>query len=127
MHARLVPRIDASASDGSSETPQTSPRAWHSAVDSDAFSELLATKVRCVAPLLGFSFVFIVAMTLLAGYAKGFMGQKVIGSFNVGYLLVLLTYVMCWVVSVLYVRKANREFDVQATASIEALKQRRAA
>lgn len=126
MHVQLATRMDAPASDGLLTAEQTSRQPWASAVDSDAFSKLLATKVRCVAPLLGFSFFFIVATTLLAGYAKDFMGQKVFGAFNLGYLLVVLTYVVCWVVSLLYVRTANRKFDAQAAASIEALKPRRA-
>jgi len=95
-------------------------------VENDPFSALLATKARCVGPLLGFSFVFIIATTLMAGYAKDFMGIKVLGSFNLGYLLVLLTYVVCWVVSVLYVRTANRSFDKQASACIESATYRRA-
>jgi uncharacterized membrane protein (DUF485 family) len=45
------------------------------------------------------------------------MGLKVIGAFNVGYLLVLLAYLVCWGVSVVYVRTANRRFDQQALAA----------
>jgi uncharacterized membrane protein (DUF485 family) len=126
MHARLASRIDARAPDGVSLTDRTSRQAWATAVDSDAFSELIATKVRCVAWLLGFSFFFIVATTLLAGYAKDFMGQKVFGSFNLGYLLVVSIYVLCWVVSLIYVRTANRKFDAQAAVAIEAVQLRKA-
>jgi uncharacterized membrane protein (DUF485 family) len=99
-------------------------RYWHDAVATASFRTLLATKRRCVAPLLIASFVFIIAMTLLAGFAKPFMGIKVVGSFNVAYLLVVLTYGLCWTVAVLYVRTANRDFDAQAAAAIAALETR---
>ena len=126
MNARLEARLDPPTPEGLNRSDRSAPQRWHAAVDSDAFYELLATKLRCVAPLLGFSFVFIITMTLLAGYAKTFMAQKVLGSFNLGYLLVVSTYVLCWVVSVIYVRTANRKFDAQASASIEAAKTGRA-
>jgi uncharacterized membrane protein (DUF485 family) len=95
-------------------------RRWGEAMASRPFAELLASKRRCITPLLVVSFAFIIAMTLMAGFAKDFMGQKVIGSFNVGYLLVLLTYLLCWVVSLIYVRTANRRFDAQALLAIAA-------
>lgn len=98
---------------------------WAEALVSDPFRELMTLKIRSIGPLLGVSFTFIVTMTLLAGYGKEFMGQKVIGAFNVGYLMVLLTYLLCWAVSLIYVRAANRRFDAQAVVAIEALRSRR--
>jgi uncharacterized membrane protein (DUF485 family) len=98
MHARIA----APPSEGLQASEQRGYPIWDATVESDSFAALMTTKMRCVAPLLGFSFFFIVTTTLLAGYAKDFMGHKVLGSLNVGYLLVLLTYVVCWVVSLLY-------------------------
>jgi uncharacterized membrane protein (DUF485 family) len=100
-------------------------RRWGEAMASRPFAQLLALKRRCVAPLLAVSFTFIVAMTVLAGFAKDFMGQKVIGAFNVGYLLVLLTYLLCWAVSLIYVHTANRRFDAQARLAIADFESRR--
>lgn len=100
-------------------------RYWNDAVASTTFKQLLHTKRRLVAPLLIASFAFIVATMLLAGYAKPLLALKVSGAFNLGYLLVLLTYLICWAVAVIYVRSANARFDAQADAAIRALPARR--
>lgn len=100
-------------------------RYWNEAVASATFKQLLHTKRRLVAPLLIASFAFIVATMLLAGYAKPLMALKVSGAFNLGYLLVLLTYLVCWAVAMIYVRSANARFDLQADAAIRALPMRR--
>ncbi len=94
---------------------------WDRAVASAAFAELLRLKRRSVGPLLGLSFAFIIAMALLAGFAKPLMATKVAGAFNLGYLLILLSYVLCWGVSLLYVRVANRRFDAKAAEALRAV------
>ncbi len=94
---------------------------WDRALETPQFKTLMSMKLRCVLPLLGGSFAYLIAMTLLAGYAPAFMAQKIVGSFNMGYLLVLLTYLMCWMVSVRYVLTANRDFDTQADAVTRSL------
>lgn len=100
---------------------------WEAAVRSPSFTKLLALKAQCVWPLLAASFTYMVAVTLLAGYAKPFMAQKVAGAFNVGYLLILLAYVWCWAVALIYVATANRRFDSQAAmAALEATSRRSA-
>ncbi|MBA3595976.1 MAG: DUF485 domain-containing protein [Methylibium sp.] len=100
-------------------------RCWDDAVTSATFVQLLDTKRRLITPLLLSSFSFVIAITLLAGYGKGLLAVKVFGSFNVGYLLVLFTYVMCWSVAIIYVRAANARFDAQAAAAIGELAVRR--
>ncbi len=106
--------------------PDADGRYWDAAMASASFSELLQTKTRLVKPLLLASFGFIVVTMLLAGYARGFMAQKVIGAFNMGYLLVLAIYLLCWAVAVIYVRTANAKFDWQSAAAIAALPARSA-
>lgn len=102
-------------------------RYWDAATASASFTELLQTKTRLVKPLLLASFAFIITTMLLAGYAKGFMAQKVLGAFNMGYLLVFATYLLCWGVAIIYVRSANATFDSQSAAAIAALQARRPA
>lgn len=114
MNAHTVPRhldLEVARND---DPPQGF---WDEATRTRAFRELIAMKVRIVGPLLAVSFVFILGMSLLAGYAKPFMATKVFGAVNVGYLLVFLTYVLCWIVSLAYVRIANVRFDEQARAA----------
>jgi uncharacterized membrane protein (DUF485 family) len=122
MNAPLIAPLPAALPERPNRPDAVDRPSWSAAVASEPFAALLATKVRCIAPLLTVSFVFIVAMTLLAGYAKEFMAQKVLGSFNVGYLMIVLTYLLCWVVSLIYVYTANRKFDSQAVIAIAALK-----
>jgi uncharacterized membrane protein (DUF485 family) len=105
------------ASDRSAATLRPSPGLWEQAVATRAFRQLMAMKLRGVGVLLVASFGFIVGMALLAGYARPLMATKVFGPVNVGYLLVFLTYLLCWVVSVVYVHIANAYFDPQARAA----------
>jgi uncharacterized membrane protein (DUF485 family) len=98
-----------------------------SSAASDVYKRQLQTKTRLVKPLLLASFAFIVTTMLLAGYARGFMAQKVTGAFNMGYLLVFAIYLVCWGVAILYVRTANAKFDTQSAAAIAALQARRPA
>ena len=117
MNSSTLPPLDLRAPHAPPLAGNTHPDTWDRALNTSEFKTLMSMKLRCVLPLLGGSFAYLIVMTLLAGYAPGFMAQKIVGSFNVGYLLVLLTYLMCWTVSVRYVLTANRDFDMQAVAA----------
>lgn len=125
MSATLPLPTAAAQAEPSAHQRDADGRYWDAAIASASFSELLQTKTRLVKPLLLTSFGFIVATMLLAGYAKGFMAQKVVGAFNMGYLLILAIYLLCWAVAVIYVRTANAKFDRQSTAAIAALPMRK--
>ncbi len=94
---------------------------WQNAVDLPAFRELMAAKKKLLVPMVLMYFGLFMGMTLLAGYAKGFMTQKISGAFNTAYLLVLCCYFMCWIMGVIYVRIANRDFDVMASRAVHEL------
>ncbi len=83
---------------------------------SPGFRDLVQTKKRIVAPLLIVSLGFFFCITLLAGFAKPLMSIKLAGSFNIGFLLILVAYFVCWVTAVLYVRAANQIFDKKVAA-----------
>jgi len=70
---------------------------------------------------VAFYLVFYLGVTALAGFAPELMASKVVGSLNLGYVLILATYAMAWIVSVLYVRIAGRSFDPKTEAAIAAL------
>ena len=97
------------------------PEYWQKAVNLPSFRELIAAKKKLLMPMVLMYFSLFMGMTLLAGYGKEFMTQKVVGSFNMAYLLVLGCYIMCWVMGVIYVRVANRDFDALATRAISDL------
>ena len=73
--------------------------------------KLIAAKVRFLAPMIVIYMVGYIGVTVLAGFAKGFMAQKVVGSLNVGFVLIVLNYVLAWALALVYVRVANRIFD----------------
>ena len=125
MSATLPLPTAAALAEPSAHERDADARYWIAAIASPSFSELLQTKTRLVKPLLLASFGFIVATMLLAGYAKGFMAQKVIGAFNMGYLLIFAIYLLCWGIAVIYVRTANAKFDLQSATAIAALSPRR--
>jgi uncharacterized membrane protein (DUF485 family) len=96
-------------------------RYWQNAVNLPAFRELMVAKKKLLVPMVLMYFGLFMGMTLLAGYAKDFMTQKISGAFNMAYLLVLCSYFMCWIMGVIYVRIANRDFDAMASRAIDEL------
>ena len=73
--------------------------------------KLIAAKVRFLAPMIALSMVGYIGVTALAGFAKGFMALRVVGSLNVGFALIAFNYVLSWALALVYVRIANRILD----------------
>lgn len=94
-------------------------RACRESCESINFRALLQAKRRIIGSLLAVTLGFFIGMTLLAGYAKEFMTTKLVGSFNVGYGLILAAYAICWVGALLYVRAANITFDEKTALVIK--------
>ena len=102
---------------------QTDPRIdWEAIERSPEFRELLAVRRRFVLPATIFFLAWYTAFVLLAGYAEDFMGERITGGFTVGYLLALTQFVMVWVLTWLYLRKARNEFDPLEHAAVEHLR-----
>jgi len=85
--------------------------ASHRASDNVAIANLIAAKVRVLAPMIVIYMVGYIGVTVLAGFARDFMALKVAGSLNVGFVLIALNYVVSWVLALVYVRVANTIFD----------------
>ena len=83
---------------------------------SDDFVELRRRFRRFVFPMTGLFLAWYFLYVLLAAYAPEFMSQKVWGEINVGLLFGLGQFVSTFVITVLYVRWADREFDPRAEA-----------
>ncbi|HEU5469415.1 MAG TPA: DUF485 domain-containing protein [Actinophytocola sp.] len=75
------------------------------------FDELRRRFRGFVFPTSVLFFVWYLTYVLLAAYARGFMGLKVIGSINVGLLLGLLQFVSTIVITLCYLRFARRHID----------------
>lgn len=85
---------------------------------SPRFRALMRAKRAVAGSLLIISLGFFSCMTLLAGYARPFMTSKLFGALNVGFFLILLAYVLCWLTALLYIRAANGSFDREAEVLI---------
>ena len=58
--------------------------------------------------------------SVLAGFAKDWMGTKVIGSVNLGFTLIAFNYLLSWLLAVAYGRIAASKFDpLAAKAAME--------
>ena len=84
---------------------------WEAIEHSEEFQELVRRKRRYVIPRVIFFLVWYLAFILLAGYAEGFMGERIYEGLTVGYVLALSQFVMVWWLAASYVRKADRDFD----------------
>jgi len=82
---------------------------------------LIAEKLRYLVPMTIIFMVSYIGLTILAGFAKGLMGIKVIGSVNLGFALIAFNYLLSWVLAIVYGRIAADKFDplaAQAAAEI---------
>jgi uncharacterized membrane protein (DUF485 family) len=79
---------------------------------------LVATKLRCMAPMIAIYLTAYLGLSILCGFAKPLMGTKVLGPVNLGFALIALNYLVAWVLSVIYARVANRVHDPLVQAII---------
>jgi|SRR5579871_2611535 len=98
-------------------------RYWESVEARDDFRDLVASKIRFVAPAVAFFLVYYFALPVLVGYFPGFMETKLIGDINLAYLFALSEFVMAWAVMYLYLRRA-KAFDAMAARIVAALGRR---
>ena len=84
---------------------------------------LIGEKVRYLVPMTVVFMTAYVGLTALAGFAKGLVGIKVIGSVNLGFVLIALNYLLSWLLAILYGRIARSKFDpLAARAALDASK-----
>ena len=84
----------------------TSLEAAHASV-----KQLIAEKLKYLVPMTVIFMVGYIGLTILAGFAKDLMGTRVIGSINLGFVLIALNYVLSWVLAIVYGRIAADKFD----------------
>ena len=64
-----------------------------------------------------------IGLTVLAGFAKDLMGIKVVGSVNLGFVLIALNYLLSWVLAIVYGRIAADKFDPLAAKAATEISQ----
>jgi len=85
---------------------RTSLEAAHASV-----RELIAEKLKYLVPMTIIFMVGYIGLTILAGFARDLMGMRVVGSVNLGFVLITLNYVLSWVLAIVYGRVAASKFD----------------
>ena len=84
---------------------------------------LIGEKLRYLVPMTAVFMTGFVGLTVLAGFAKGLVGTKVVGSVNLGFVLIAFNYVLSWLLAILYGLIARSKFDpLAARAAFEASK-----
>ena len=80
---------------------------------------LIGEKVRYLVPMTVVFMTAYVGLTALAGFAKGLVGIKVIGSVNLGFVLIAFNYLLSWLLAILYGRIARSKFDPLAARAVQ--------
>ena len=92
---------------------------WERIERSPEFQELVRKRRAFVVPATIFFLSYYMGFILLCGYAKDFMAESVYQGLTVGYCLALTQFVMVFVLGILYLRKADREYDPLAHRIVE--------
>ena len=114
--SNVVPAPIARARANRHDTRKAGSVDWSSAVAQPAFRELLRVKWRVIAPMLAIYSVFFSGLMLLAGFAQPLMTAAIWGPLNVGYILIIANFLMCWALALVYVFAADRAFDPKSDA-----------
>lgn len=77
------------------------------------FAELVAKRTRFAATLATIVFVVFYAFILLVAFAPALIGKRLFDGSNwtLGVVAGLLQFIVFWVLTLVYVRRANGEFD----------------
>jgi len=78
---------------------------------------LIAEKLKYLVPMTAIFMVGYIGLTVLAGFARDFLGIKVIGSANLGFALIALNYLISWGLAIAYGRIAAEKFDPLAASA----------
>jgi uncharacterized membrane protein (DUF485 family) len=91
---------------------------WEAIERSPEFQELVSKRRRFVIPCTVFFLAWYMAFILVCAYAPDFMGESVYQGLTVGYVYALTQFVMVFSLGLLYLRKADRDFDPLAERAI---------
>jgi uncharacterized membrane protein (DUF485 family) len=86
-----------------------------------SLKRLIAEKLKFLVPMTIIFMVGYIGLTVLAGFAKDWMGTRAVGSVNLGFVLIAFNYLLSWVLAIVYGRIAADRFDpLAAKAAIQA-------
>jgi uncharacterized membrane protein (DUF485 family) len=85
------------------------PDAWIRGIDSAEFKTLVDAKQRAIIPMVVIYIVGYLGLSILAGFGRDWLGIKVLGAVNLGFVLIIGNYLMSWLIGIVYARiSANR-------------------
>jgi uncharacterized membrane protein (DUF485 family) len=84
---------------------------WEAIERSPEFQELVHKRRSFVVPATIFFLAYYMAFILLTGYAEDFMAESVYEGLTVGYCLALTQFLMVFVLGIMYLRRADKEYD----------------
>jgi uncharacterized membrane protein (DUF485 family) len=95
------------------------PGAWVEGIHGVEFKTLIDAKRRTIVPMLVSFIVGYMGLSVLAGLGRGILGVKVLGSINLGFVLIAANYLMSWVIAVAYARISASSHDPLVKIVIE--------
>src|SRR5919109_2776754 len=92
---------------------------WERIERSGEFQELVRKRRSFVLPATIFFLAFYMGFILLTGYAEDFMASSVYEGLTVGYCLALTQFVMVFALGIMYLRRADRDYDPLSRKVVE--------
>ena len=92
---------------------------WERIEHSPEFQELVHKRRSFVLPATAFFLSYYMGFILLCGYAEDFMASSVYEGLTVGYCLALTQFLMVFVLGIMYLRKADHDYDPLAAKVVE--------
>lgn len=92
---------------------------WERIEQSAEFQELVRKRRSFVLPATIFFLAYYMGFILLTGYAEDFMASSVYQGLTVGYCLALTQFVMVFALGIMYLRRADRDYDPLAQRVVE--------
>ena len=86
---------------------------------SPEFQELVRKRRSFVLPATLFFLAYYMGFILLTGYAEDFMASSVYEGLTVGYCLALTQFVMVFALGIMYLKRADRDYDPLARRVVE--------
>ncbi|HEX2410984.1 MAG TPA: DUF485 domain-containing protein [Solirubrobacteraceae bacterium] len=92
---------------------------WERIEQSPEFQELVHKRRAFVLPATIFFLAYYMGFILLCGYAEDFMASSVYEGLTVGYCLALTQFVMVFALGIMYLKRADRDYDPLAQRVVE--------
>jgi uncharacterized membrane protein (DUF485 family) len=92
---------------------------WERIERSPEFQELVRKRRSFVVPATIFFLAYYMGFILLTGYAEDFMASSVYEGLTVGYCLALTQFVMVFALGIMYLKRADRDYDPLAHRVVE--------